>query len=121
LNFPENDATRFPRGYSRFPDNAFHEILSKGDLDYGMQLHNINKWEITISLTLRMADGAVSRNGAGMEICRGVRDGQRNICMSTGRSRAIPSLRGFHGKEHGIRRMHRKASRCIKPILERGD
>jgi hypothetical protein len=27
-------------------DNAFHQILSKGDRQYGMQIHNINQWEI---------------------------------------------------------------------------
>ena len=48
LNFPENGRyTLSAWVFADSLDNAFHEILSKGDLDYGMQLHNINKWEIT--------------------------------------------------------------------------
>lgn len=48
LNFPESGSfTLSAWVFADSLDNSFHEIISKGDLDYGMQLHNINKWEIT--------------------------------------------------------------------------
>ncbi len=48
LNFPESGSfTLSAWVFADSLDNRFHEIISKGDLDYGMQLHNINKWEIT--------------------------------------------------------------------------
>lgn len=48
LNFGENGPfTLSAWVFADSLDNGFHEIISKGDLDYGMELHNINKWEIT--------------------------------------------------------------------------
>jgi biopolymer transport protein ExbB len=48
LNFPGNGSFSLSAWvFADSLDNSFHEIISKGDLDYGMQLHNINKWEIT--------------------------------------------------------------------------
>jgi hypothetical protein len=48
LNFGENGPfTLSAWVFADSLDNSFHEIISKGDLAYGMQLHNINKWEIT--------------------------------------------------------------------------
>jgi biopolymer transport protein ExbB len=48
LNFPENGSyTLSAWVFANALDNAFHAIVSKGDLQYGMELHNINKWEIT--------------------------------------------------------------------------
>jgi hypothetical protein len=48
LNFGENGPfTLSAWVFADSLDNGFHEIISKGDLAYGMELHNINKWEIT--------------------------------------------------------------------------
>ena len=47
LNFPGGGHfTLSAWVYADSLDNGFHQILSKGDRQYGFQLHNINQWEI---------------------------------------------------------------------------
>ena len=47
LNFQENGHYTISAWvYADSLDNSFHQILSKGDRQYGMQIHNINQWEM---------------------------------------------------------------------------
>ena len=47
LDFPENGSYGFSAWvYADTLDGQYHMILSKGDNQYGMQIHNINEWEI---------------------------------------------------------------------------
>jgi Domain of unknown function (DUF2341). len=47
LNFPENGAyTLSAWVYADSFDYGHHQILSKGDRQYGLQLHNNNEWEM---------------------------------------------------------------------------
>jgi hypothetical protein len=86
LNFPENGSfTLSAWVFADSLDNNFHEIISKGDLDYGMQLHNINKWEITDFLdatgwqTVRFSATAQT-----WKYVVGVRDGTREYLYVDG-------------------------------------
>ena len=47
LSFPENGHyTLSAWVYADSLDNSYHQIFSKGDQQYGLQLHNINQWQI---------------------------------------------------------------------------
>jgi biopolymer transport protein ExbB len=47
LNFPaKGHYTLSAWVYAQSLDSAFHQILSKGDQQYGLQIHNTNKWEL---------------------------------------------------------------------------
>jgi hypothetical protein len=47
LNFPaKGHYTLSAWVYSQVLDSAFHQILSKGDQQYGLQIRNTNKWEL---------------------------------------------------------------------------
>jgi hypothetical protein len=47
LDFPENSSYSISAWvYTDTLDSQYHAILSKGDMQYGLQIHNINEWEI---------------------------------------------------------------------------
>ena len=47
LNFSENNSYTISAWvYADALDSAYHTILSKGDFHYGLQIHNIDQWEL---------------------------------------------------------------------------